>query len=116
VPQKRRQRKRITGRSLPRIYDRLVARFGPAGWWPGETPFEICLGAILTQNTSWANAEKALGVLRAHGRLSYSRLRALPIPRLAGLIRSSGTFNVKARRVAAFLSFWARSSGGPWWP
>jgi endonuclease-3 related protein len=112
VPQKRRQRKRITGRSLPRIYDRLVARFGPAGWWPGETPFEICLGAILTQNTSWANAEKALGMLRAHGRLSYSRLRALPIPRLAGLIRSSGTFNVKARRVAAFLSFLGSEFGG----
>jgi endonuclease-3 related protein len=111
VPQKRRQRKRITGWSLPRIYQRLVARFGPAGWWPGETPFEICLGAILTQNTSWGNAEKALGMLRAHGQLSYSRLRSLPVSRLAVLIRSSGTFNLKARRIAAFLSFLSSESG-----
>jgi endonuclease III related protein len=112
VPQKRRQRKRITDQSLPRIYERLAARFGLAGWWPGETPFEICLGAILTQNTAWANAEKALGVLRAHGRLSYFRLRSLPVSRLAALIRSSGTFNVKARRVAAFLSFLGSEFGG----
>jgi endonuclease-3 related protein len=112
VPQKRRQRKRITGRSLPLVYARLAARFGPAGWWPGETPFEVCLGAILTQNTSWANAEKALGVLRTRGRLSYSRLRSLPVSRLAVLIRSCGTFNVKARRVAAFLSFLGSEFGG----
>ncbi len=112
VPQKRRQRKRITGRSLLGIYERLATRFGPAGWWPGDTPFEICLGAILTQNTSWANAERALGALRAHSRLSYSRLRSLPAARLAALIRSSGTFNVKARRVAAFLSFLGSEFGG----
>jgi endonuclease-3 related protein len=112
VPQKRRQRKRITGWSLPRIYQRLVGRFGPAGWWPGETLLEICLGAILTQNTSWGNAEKALGMLRAHGQLSYSRLRSLPVSRLAVLIRSSGTFKLKARRIAAFLSFLSSEFGG----
>lgn len=105
VPQKRRQRKRVASRSLLRVYERLAAHFGPAGWWPGETPFEICLGAILTQNTAWVNAEKALGVLRARGLLSYPRLRSLSVSRLARLIRSSGTFNVKARRIVAFLSF-----------
>jgi endonuclease-3 related protein len=112
VPQKRRQRKRIARRWLLRVYERLAARFGPAGWWPGETPFEICLGAILTQNTSWANAARALEVLRAQGRLSYPRLRSLPVSRLARLIRSSGTFNVKARRIAAFLSFLGSEFGG----
>ncbi len=112
MPQKRQQRKRITGPSLLRVYERLAARFGPAGWWPGETPFEICLGAILTQNTSWANAEKALEVLRAQDLLSYARLRSLPVSRLARLVRSSGTFNVKARRVAAFLSFLGSEFGG----
>jgi endonuclease-3 related protein len=94
------------------VYQRLAARFGPAGWWPGETPFEICLGAILTQNTSWANAETALGVLRARGRLSFPGLRSLSVSRLARLIRSSGTFNVKARRVAAFVSFLDSEFGG----
>jgi endonuclease III related protein len=112
VPQKRRQRKRITGRSLLRVYERLAARFGPAGWWPGESPFEVCLGAILTQNTSWANAEKALDAMRAQGRLSYAGLRSLPVSRLAALIRSSGTFNVKARRIAAFLAFLGSEFGG----
>ena len=112
VPQKRRQRKQITSQSLLQVYERLAARFGPAGWWPGETPFEICLGAILTQNTSWGNAEKALAVMRAQGRLSYPRLRSLPVSRLAVLIRSSGTFNVKARRIAAFLAFLGSEFGG----
>lgn len=79
--------------------------FGPAGWWPGETPFEICVGAILTQNTSWTNVEKALGELRRRDLLSFARLRRLPLSRLAPLIRSSGYFNVKARRLRAFLEF-----------
>lgn len=77
--------------------------FGPAGWWPGETPFEICVGAILTQNTAWANVEKALGELRRRDLLSFARMRRLPPSRLAPLIRSSGYFNVKARRLRAFL-------------
>jgi len=94
-----------TSRDLRRIYRRLRRRFGDAGWWPGETPFEVCVGAILTQNTSWSNVEKALSRLRRRGLLSFARLAALPPSRLAPLIRSSGYYNVKARRVRAFLDF-----------
>jgi len=101
-----------TGAGLRRVYRRLRRHFGHAGWWPGETPFEVCLGAILTQNTSWTNVEKALAVLRRCGRLSYERLRSLPPSRIAPLIRSSGYYNVKARRVKAFLDFLGREYGG----
>jgi endonuclease-3 related protein len=106
------KRSGATGRDLRRIYGRLRRRFGPSGWWPGETPFEVCLGAILTQNTSWTNVEKALEVLRRRGRLSFGGLRSLPPSRIAPLIRSSGYFNVKARRVKAFLVFLGREYGG----
>jgi endonuclease-3 related protein len=72
----------------------------------------VCLGAILTQNTSWRNVERALGELRARGLLSWRGLRAMPVVRLARLFRSSGSYNVKARRVRAFLDFLGRDYGG----
>jgi len=70
------------------------------------------VGAILTQNTAWTNVERALGSLRARGWLSYAALRRLPASRLAPLIRASGTYNVKARRLAAFVRFLGREYGG----
>jgi endonuclease III related protein len=103
---------RPTGTDLRRIYRRLLRRYGPAGWWPGDTPLEVCLGAILTQNTSWRNVERALGELRARGVLSWKGLRAMPVARLARLLRSSGAYNVKALRVRAFLDFLGREYGG----
>jgi endonuclease-3 related protein len=72
----------------------------------------VCLGAILTQNTSWTNVERALDELRARGVLSWEGLRAMPVARLARLFRRSGTYNVKARRVRAFLDFLGREHGG----
>jgi len=99
-------------RRLLEIYARLKAAHGPQGWWPGRTPFEVCLGAILTQNTSWTNVVKALAELRARGLLSYRALRRLPVTRLAPLIRSSGYFNLKARRIGAFVRFLDREYGG----
>ncbi len=101
-----------TGAGLRRVYQRLLRRFGHAGWWPGETPFEVCIGAILTQNTSWANVEKALDALRSRQLLSYAGLRGLPRARLAALIRPSGYYNVKTRRVRAFLEFLGREYAG----
>jgi endonuclease-3 related protein len=101
-----------TAAGLLEVYDRLLKRFGHAGWWPGETPFEVCVGAILTQNTSWTNVEKALDALRQRGLLSLAKLRAVPASRLARLIRSSGYYNVKARRVRALLDFLAREYAG----
>ena len=97
---------------IAEVYRRLRAHQGPARWWPGKSPFEVCLGAILTQNTAWSNVEKALAVLRARGLLSYEALCDLPPAELAPLIRPSGCFNVKARRVRAFLDFLGREYGG----
>jgi endonuclease-3 related protein len=99
-------------RQLLGVYRRLRARYGHAGWWPGETPFEVCVGAILTQNTSWGNVEKALRVLRDRRALSYPALSRLSPARIAPLIRASGTFNVKAKRLAGFLRFLGAEYGG----
>lgn len=97
---------------LSDIYRRLVTDRGPARWWPGETALEICLGAILTQNTSWSNVEKAIENLRRIGALEFEPLRRMNVRRLASLLRPSGYFNVKARRVRAFIAFLAREYGG----
>jgi endonuclease III related protein len=101
-----------TRRRVASIYRQLLRAQGHAGWWPGETAFEVCLGAILTQNTAWTNVEKALAALRTRGLLGFPQLSALPDPELAALIRPSGYYNVKARRVRAFLDFLAREYGG----
>jgi len=105
-------RGRIDATEPRRIYGRLLARFGHAGWWPGRSALEVCVGAILTQNTSWANVEKAIGELRRHGALSGRALHAMPTRQIARLVRSSGTYNVKARRLKAFLDFVGREYGG----
>jgi endonuclease-3 related protein len=97
---------------LAELYERLRRHRGPAGWWPAETAFEVCVGAILVQNTAWSNVEKALASLRAASRLSYAGLAALGQDELAALIRPSGCYNVKARRLAAFLEFLGREYGG----
>ncbi len=97
---------------LLRLYARLRTRFGHAGWWPGESAFEVCVGAILVQNTAWANVERTLESLRRRGRLSFRALDGLPASRLAPLLRSSGTFRVKARRLRAFLDFLGSEYGG----
>lgn len=87
------------------VHDAMLAGLGPSHWWPGETPFEIALGAILTQNTAWANVEKALHNLRSENLLHAPALYELPEQTLAGLIRPAGFFRIKARRVRNFLHF-----------
>jgi endonuclease-3 related protein len=99
-------------RSLRLVYERLLGRFGCAGWWPGETAFEVCLGAILVQNTAWANVVRALAVLRLAGLLEFEALDRLSAEEIAPLIRASGCFRVKARRVRALLDFLALRYGG----
>jgi endonuclease-3 related protein len=101
-----------TGRLLLRVYQRLRTRYGHGGWWPGESRFEICVGAILVQNTAWANVERTLGLLRKHRLLSFRALDRLSTASLAPLLRSSGTFRVKARRLRAFLDFLSSEYGG----
>ncbi len=101
-----------TRRALLRVYRRLLRRYGHARWWPAETPFEVCVGALLTQNTAWTNVTRALDSLRRAGRLELFALARLTPVELAPLIRSAGTYNVKARRLAALVAFLVRECEG----
>jgi endonuclease III related protein len=103
MPQKRNSDRK--GEILRAIYDTLLAHYGPQHWWPGETPFEVCVGAILTQNTNWQNVERAIANLRRAGKLSFARLYHTPMAELKELIRPAGFFNVKAKRLRNFLEF-----------
>jgi endonuclease III related protein len=89
---------------LERVFDVLLSAFGPQYWWPAETPFEVIVGAILTQNTAWKNVEKALGSLRQQDLLAPAKLAEIPEPELAGLIRASGYYNQKARKLKLFCA------------
>jgi len=94
------------------LYRALFRRFGPQRWWPAKTPLEVAVGAILTQNTAWSNVERALERLAARRLLDVRRLRALSEADLARLIRPSGTYRVKARRLKALINFlWSRFGG-----
>jgi len=88
-----------TGETLKAFYDALLERFGPQEWWPGETPFEVMVGAVLTQNTNWKNVEKAIANLKREGLLDPFRIHAAPPERLAEVIRPAGYYNIKARRL-----------------
>ncbi len=97
---------------LLEIFDRLFRRYGPRRWWPAETPFEVCVGAILTQNTSWGNVEKAIANLKRAKLLSPEALRDTRVEQLAEVIRPAGFFNVKAKRLKGFIDwFFARYDG-----
>lgn len=102
----------MKNRKLEKIYGRLYAAFGRQHWWPGETAFEVAVGAILTQNTNWGNVEKAIGNLKKEGILDAEHLLRMPVRELAGLIRPAGYFNVKAKRLKNFMEFLARDYGG----
>jgi endonuclease-3 related protein len=95
----------ISRRELMQLYRRLYRHFGDLEWWPGDSPLEISVGAILTQNTAWTNVEKAIRELKEARALSVVALARMSHRRLARLIKSSGYFNVKARRLKNFISF-----------
>ena len=98
--------------ALRRAYRRMRDRYGHQHWWPGETPFEVCVGAILTQNTNWTNVERAILRLKEANALSPKGLYELPIGQLAELIRPAGYFNVKARRLRSFVALLVERFGG----
>jgi endonuclease-3 related protein len=85
------------------VHDRLLATFGPQAWWPGETPFEVIVGAVLVQNTAWRNVERAIANLREAGVMSPRALYALTPEELAELIRPAGYYQVKAKRLRNLL-------------
>jgi endonuclease-3 related protein len=97
---------------LLRLYGALARRFGPQRWWPGRTPYEIAAGAVLTQHTAWTSAARAVGALRARGLLRPRRLAAVPVARLAGVIRAGGTPRVKAQRLRALTRWLLLRAGG----
>ncbi len=96
---------------LSALYDRLLDAYGPQHWWPAKSSFEVIVGAVLTQNTSWKNVEKAITRLQNADQLELDHIVALPRDELAGLIKSSGFFNVKAQRLKN-LCGWLQLQGG----
>ncbi|MCC8194557.1 MAG: endonuclease III domain-containing protein [Deltaproteobacteria bacterium] len=98
-------------RTLESLYAAMLAHFGPSGWWPAKTPFEVALGAILTQNTSWTNVDKALAALDAATALVPDRIASLPLPDLEALIRPAGFFRQKSLKILAFLELLRRYDG-----
>jgi endonuclease-3 related protein len=92
-------------RTLTQIYNVLYRHFGPQHWWPGDTAFEVAVGAILTQNTNWGNVERAIANMKAEKALNADTLHKMPHKKLASLIKPAGYFNVKAKRLKSFLDF-----------
>jgi endonuclease-3 related protein len=90
---------------LMNIYRKLYKAYGPRDWWPAETSFEVMVGAILTQNTSWRNVEKAIQKLKGKGVLNARGIHRLKKSQLAPLIKSSGYFRIKADRLKSFVNF-----------
>lgn len=90
---------------LDDIFTRLFAHFGPQHWWPAETRFEVIVGAILTQNTAWSNVERAISALKSANRLSLQQIHECDEEALADLIKPSGFFRQKARRLKTFAQY-----------
>ncbi|MDD3580223.1 MAG: endonuclease III domain-containing protein [Desulfobacca sp.] len=90
---------------LQNLYQRLWEVFGPQGWWPGDSPFEVAVGAILTQNTNWNNVARVIAQLKQAEHLSPVRLMEVAEAELAQILRPVGYYNLKARRLKNFLDF-----------
>jgi endonuclease-3 related protein len=90
---------------ITKIYQALLDQFGPQKWWPGDTAFEVIVGAVLTQNTNWKNVEKAIVNLKREGLLSIEQLHKVSLERLAQAIKPAGYFNVKAKRLKNVVAF-----------
>jgi endonuclease-3 related protein len=94
------------------LHEDLLAAFGPQRWWPADTPFEVCVGAILTQNTNWANVTRAVENLKKEGLLNPAALHEIPRSVLSELVRPAGYYNLKAGRLQNFVGFLVEEFGG----
>ncbi|OGT21426.1 MAG: endonuclease [Gammaproteobacteria bacterium RBG_16_57_12] len=97
--------------TLQRVYQLLFKAHGAQHWWPGDTPFEIMTGAILTQNTAWSNVEKAIANLKRRRSLSPQAIIKAPPEDLAACLKPSGYFNIKTRRLKAFCAWYCAAGG-----
>lgn len=97
---------------LMAMYERMAASFGPQHWWPAEGPLEMMVGAVLTQNTSWRNVEKAIEGLKARSLIDAEALGRIPFEELAQTIRPAGYYNIKARRLKNLAEFIRQRSTG----
>lgn len=97
---------------IRKVYRSLFKYFGPQHWWPGETTFEVIVGAVLTQNTNWGNVEKAISNLKREGLLSLEEMHRVSTARLANAIKPAGYFNVKAKRLKNVTGFIMNEYGG----
>lgn len=98
----------LTRKKLFEIFDTLFAAYGPRNWWPADSPFEVVIGAILTQNTSWKNVVRAIAKLKANKILDPKSLSEIPADVLAQLIISSGYYNQKAKKIKTFVSYFEK--------
>jgi endonuclease-3 related protein len=101
-----------TDEKLRAFYDAMLVALGPQGWWPAETPFEVVVGAVLTQNTNWKNVERAIANLKREGLLDPRALDEVDAERLGEVIRPAGYFRLKARRLKNLMHVLARRFGG----
>lgn len=106
------QMRQLKSSELLKVYQLLRKTFGYQDWWPGDSPFEVIVGAILTQNTAWANVEKAIKNLKKARKLSLRALQRISRKKLSVLIRPAGYFNMKADRLKYFLDFLVREYEG----
>ncbi len=90
---------------IPAMYEAMLRELGPSGWWPAESPLEVAVGAVLTQNTNWRNVSRAIDNLREAGMLDGAKLMALAPEDLAELIRPAGYYRLKAGRLRNLLAF-----------
>ncbi len=100
-----------TRRKLLATYNKLHRAFGPQRWWPADSPFEVMVGAILTQNTAWSNVERAIANLHARGKLDAAAIVRARHDHLANWLRPSGYFNVKAKRLKNFCRWYLEQGG-----
>jgi len=100
-----------TRKTITSVFETLYGCYGQQNWWPGESPFEVMVGAVLTQNTAWSNVEKAIANLVAHDRLTADRIVAARKDHLANWLRPSGYFNIKAERLKNFCRWYLDAVG-----
>jgi endonuclease-3 related protein len=101
----------MAGLRVKSVYQRLYRHYGPQGWWPGDSPFEIMVGAVLTQNTSWRNVEQAIDNLKQNEALDPRAILDAHPRRLASWLKPSGYFNVKAKRLKNFCRWYLQRGG-----